>query len=366
MNIDRLLRDFEARLAGQDESVRRELLDALRESVARERRWLDPSLTVEAERERRVMAEEMRDVVEAIGRPARLDEALEEALRQLVRIVEVDAGLVAAFEPGTGFRVAALLHGGDALLGQLLSGPRIELLRETRQPIVIADAEAEAAPLPFATTPALRTWAALPLLHEGELVGLLIAGRQALSGFTEAELHRAKQIAFAAGAALARGQHIAQLRRYIVMLEQVIEIDQRVFRGDSSERLGQAILDGACRVGGYRGGLLVLQTPRGPRCAAAAGEAFAPAVGRAAPADLASTAARRLAPERMLNVAESLGVALPAEQTFLVPLASPESYVGCLVLLDPNGESPDDRLIEAYASRAAAAWRHAALLQPRA
>jgi hypothetical protein len=30
------------------------------------------------------------------------------------------------------------------------------------------------------------------------------------------------------------------------------------------------------------------------------------------------------------------------------------------VLLDPNGESPDDRLLEAYASRAAAAWRHAA------
>ena len=369
MNTDRLLRDFEARLAGRDETLRRELVDGLREAIARERRWLDPSLTVEAERERRVMAEEMRDVVEAVGRPARLDEALEEALRQLVHIVEVDAGLVAAFEPGTGFRVAAVLgHESDALLGQLLSDPRLDSLRETRQPIVVGDASAaaEAAPAPFATLPPLRSWAALPLLHEGELVGLLVTGRHTLSGFTEAELHRAKQIAFAAGAALARGQQTAQLRRYIVMLEQVIEIDQRVFRGEGGERLGQAILDGACRVGGYRGGMLVLQSPRGPKVAAASGEAFAPVVGRAAPADLASTASRRLSADRMLNVAESLGVSLPALQTFLVPLASPDGYVGSLVLLDPNGESPDDRLIEAFASRAAAAWRHAALALPRA
>jgi hypothetical protein len=367
MNIDRLLRDFEGRLAGRDETLRRELVDGLREAIARERRWLDPSLTVEAERERRVMAEEMRDVVEAVGRPARLDEALEEALRQLMRIVEVDAGLVAAFEPGTGFRVAALLgHDSDSLLGQLLDDPRLEALRETRQPIVVADAETEAAPAPFGGVPPLRSWAALPLLHEGELVGLLVTGRRSLSGFTEAELHRTKQIAFAAGAALARGQQIAQLRRYIVMLEQVIEIDQRVFRGEGGERLGQAILDGACRVGGYRGGMLVLQSPRGPTVVAAAGEAFAPVVGRAAPADLASTAARRLSADRMLNVAESLGVSLPAVQTFLVPLAGPDAYVGCLVLLDPNGETPDDRLIEAFASRAAAAWRHAALAQPRA
>ena len=63
----------------------------------------------------------------------------------------------------------------------------------------------------------------------------------------------------------------------------------------------------------------------------------------------------------MLEVAEALGTQLPAEQTYLVPLATPDAFVGCLVLADPNGESPDDRLMEAFASRAAAAWRHAAL-----
>ena len=44
-----------------------------------------------------------------------------------------------------------------------------------------------------------------------------------------------------------------------------------------------------------------------------------------------------------------------------MPLTTAEGCVGCLALLDPNGESPEDRLLEAYASRVAAAWRHASL-----
>ena len=63
----------------------------------------------------------------------------------------------------------------------------------------------------------------------------------------------------------------------------------------------------------------------------------------------------------MLDVAEALGMELPTEQTYLVPLVAPDAYVGCLALLDPNGESPDDRLIEAYGSahRARLPLRHA-------
>jgi hypothetical protein len=69
---------------------------------------------------------------------------------------------------------------------------------------------------------------------------------------------------------------------------------------------------------------------------------------------------------RVLDVAESLGTELPAQQVLLVPLASADGWLGCLVLLDPNGASPDDRLLQAYASRAAAAWRHAAQHHGRA
>jgi hypothetical protein len=360
LNIDRLLRDVEGRLAGQDEGVRHLVMDVLREAIARERRGLDPSFTVETERERRRHAEELRGALEAIHGSVRPDEALDEVLKQLGRVVHTDFALVAVAEPGGAFRVAAVRGAGpDLLVGAVLEDARLEAAREERRAARVGDAETEGR-LELAGAPALRSWVALPLLLEGDVVGMLLAGRFELDAFTDEELLRAKAVAFWAAAALRRVQLIAQVRRYATLLEQVVELDQRVFRGEGLAALSPAILEGACRIGGYRGGMLVLQTPRGPVVDATSGEALAGAQGRPAPADLASVVARRLSAARMLDVAESLGMELPAEQVYLVPLATADGWVGCLVLLDPNGESPEDRLLEAYASRAASAWRHAA------
>ena len=49
MNTDRLLREVETRLARLGEADRQEVLDAVREEIARERRRVEPELTVEAE-----------------------------------------------------------------------------------------------------------------------------------------------------------------------------------------------------------------------------------------------------------------------------------------------------------------------------
>jgi hypothetical protein len=371
LNIDRLLRDVEGRLSAMEgvdrpgEGLRHEVMDALREAIARERRGLDPSFTVEWERERRQNAEQLRGALEAVHGSVRPDEALEEVLKQLGRLVHADFSLVAVAEPGAGLRVSAA-SGPEAvrLVGAILADPRLDAAREERRAVRVPDAEAEG-PLALAGAPLLRSWVALPLLLEGDVVGMLVAGRLALDTFTDEDLLRAKTVAFWAAAALRRVQLQDQVRRYSTLLERVVEVDQRVFRGEGPDALAPAILEGACRIGGYRGGMLVLQTPRGPVVAACSGDALAGAAGREAPADLASAAVRRLSPARMLDVAESLGMELPAEQVFLVPLATLDGWVGCLALLDPNGESPEDRLLEAYASRAAAAWRHAALHQRR-
>jgi len=337
------------------------VVDVVREVFARERRHLGPTLTVEAERERRQTAEEMRIALEAIHRPTRPDEALGEVLTQLGRVVTVDYGAVVAAEPGEAFRLIAARGGDeeDDPAGATVSGPHFDLVRETRRPVGIDDALAQEAPLPVPGAPPLRTWTALPLLHEGDVAGLLVAGRKAPDPFTDDEMLRMRALAFWASATLRRGQQLEQVRRYASLLEQVATVDETVFDGADPDRVAHAVLAGACRVGSYRGGLLVLQTPRGPVVGATNGDAFAGAAGRPAPAELAATVTRRLSAERMLEVAEVLETQLPAEQTYLVPLATSEKYIGCLVLLDPDGESPDDRLLEAYAPRAAAALRHA-------
>jgi hypothetical protein len=363
LNIDRLLRDVEGRLAavdGVDDGLRHEMMDALREAIARERRGLDPSFTVEQERERRQNAEELRGALEAIHGSVRPEDALDEVLKQLGRVVQSDFSVVAAAEPGGALRVAAVWGAPPfGLVGALLADPRVEKARDERQAVRVSDTEAEGG-LVFPGAPVLRSWVALPLLLEGEVVGMLVAGRGALDTFTEEELLRAKAVAFWAAAALRRVQLFGQVRRYAALLEQVVEVDQRVFRGDGPDALSPTILEGACRIGDYRGGMLVLQTPRGPVVAATSGDAFASVQGRPAPSDLASVAVRRLSAARMLDVAESFGAEMPAQQVFLVPLATADGWLGCLVLLDPIGESPEDRLLEAYASRAAAAYRHAA------
>jgi hypothetical protein len=361
LNIDRLLRDVESRLAtlgGVDEGLRLEIVDALREAIARARRGLDPSFSIEQERERRQQAEELRGALEAVHGSVRPNEALDEALKQLGRMVQVDLGLVAIAEPGGGLRVTAVRSAeGTSLAGAILDDPRLVAAREERRAVEVRDSEVEG---PLAGAPLLRSWVALPLLLEGEVVGVLVVGRQALDAFSDEELLRAKAVAFWAAAALRRVQLAEQVRRYTTLLEQVVELDQRVFRGEGPEMLSPAIVDGACRIGGYRAGMFVLNSPRGPVVGGATREAFAAALGRPAPADLAATATRRLSPARMLDVAESLGVELSAEQVYLVPLATPDGWVGCLALLDPGGESPEDRLVESYALRAATAWRYAA------
>jgi hypothetical protein len=360
MNIDRLLHDVDGRLSGLDEGLRREIADALREALARERRLLGPALTVETERERRLHAEELRQALEAIHRPTRLEDALEEVLTQLGRVVELDYAAMAAREPGEAFRLLATRGAEEDSSGATVTDPRLVQVRESRRPVVVTEVETEGRRL-LPGSPPLRTWVALPLLLEGDVVGLLMAGRIAATAFSDEEVLRAKAVAFWAAAALRRGQLLEQVRRYAALLEQVVAVDQRVFDGAHPDAVALATLEGACRIGNYKGGLLVLQTPRGPVVAATAGEGFAAAGSRPAPPDLCATTARRLAPERMLEVAEALGAELPVEQTYLVPLATPDAHVGCLVLPDPYGESPDDRLMEAYASRAAAAWRHAAV-----
>lgn len=338
-------------------------MDVLREAVARERRSLDPSFTVERERERRQSAEELRGALEAIHRSVRSDDALLEVLKQLERVVPTDFAVLAVAEPSAGLRIAAVRGAeSEVFAGALLpDDPRIAVAREQHIVVSVPDAEATGERFPLVGAPPLRCWIALPLLLEGEVVGMLVAGRHALDSFSAEDQQRAKAVAFWTAATLARVQQLDQLRRYAAFLEQVADVDQLVFRGERPDAIAPAILEGACRIGAYRGGLLTLQTPRGPVVGAAHGDAFAAAFGRSAPAELAATAARRLPAARMLDVAEALNMELPAEQTYLVPLAAPDAYVGCLALLDPNGESPDDRLIEAYGARTALAYRFASL-----
>jgi hypothetical protein len=364
MNTDRVIRALEVRLAHLSEADRKEVRDALREEIARERRWVEPELTMEAERERRVDAETLRDVLEGIVRQVRLEDTVEEVLKQVARIVSYDFAALALLDQGDRLRVRASRGGAEApgLVGTTFPVPA-DLPPEDRWPISVADAETESRQAPVPGAPSLRSWAGMPLLVEGDVIGLLCFGRTQVDPYLDEDLHRVKAVAFSAAAVIRKAQLLEQVRRYALLMEQVVVVDQLVFAGGAPGDVARAILEAAGQFGSYPGGLLVLQTPQGPVVAAGVGEGLQGLEGRPVPPDLAATAAARLAPGRLRTAGAALRMELPAEQMFLVPMATSDTFVGTIALVDPNGESPDDRLMESFASRAAAAYLHA--LRPR-
>lgn len=364
MNTDRVIRELDIRLAHLSEADRQEVREALREEIARERRWVEPELTVEAERERRVESETLREVLESIVRQVRLENTVEEVLKQVARIVSYDFAALALLDPGDRLRVRAARGAAEpaGLVGTTFPVPA-DLPPEERWPISVGDAQAESRPMPIPGAPALRTWAGLPLLVEGDVIGLLCFGRTQPDPYPDEDLHRVRTVVFSAAAVIRKAQLLEQVRRYALLMEQVVVVDQLVFTGGTPPDVARAILEAAIQFGSYEGGLLVLQTPEGPVVAAGTGDGFQGTEGRRAPATLAATVAGRLGPARLIEAGAALRTQLPAQQVFLVPLNTNDTYVGTLALLDPNGESPDDRLMESFASRAAAAYLHA--IRPR-
>ena len=335
-------------------------MQAVREALHREHLRVGPGDTVERERERRVEAETLREVLEAIARPARLEETIEEVLRQLARLVDCDACSLALCELGR-CRVLAG-HGfpeGLQVEGVTFSSPLVDELRTGVWPMTLDDAAADPRYVLAPGFPAVRSWAGVPLLVEGEVIGLLSLDRRRVDPFTDEDLQRARAVAFSAGAAIRKAQLLAQVRRYATLMEQVVAVDQAVFGGRPLEAVLRQVLQGALRIGSYPQGLLLVAEAGGSgglKAELAQGEDAAGSLGLTLPAELGQGGVQRLDPPR----AAALG--LPAAALLLVPLAVQDPSgpaLGLLALFDVDGESPDDRLLESFASRVAAAWRHA-------
>lgn len=359
MNTDRLLREVERRLAGLPEEARAEALDAMREEIARDRRRRDPEDTVEMERERRQLAETLRDALEAISRQSRLENTIEEVLKQLARVVVFDSCSVALLDTDGRFRIIAARGFADAekVVGLTFPNRLREATAEVPWPIAIADVDEDNR---FERLPGgaqVRSWAGIPLLVEGQLIGLLSLDRHRVEPFDDEDIHRAKAIAFSGAAAIHKARLLENVRRYAALMDRVVEVHQAVFAGSKPAEVARLILEGAVKLSASPGGALLLAGKEG-KVAAASGP-FASILGKRAPAAISVRASRRMAPEEAVKVGSALGLDLSPHGLHLVPLVSDDSHVGTLALLEPAEAGADDTMMESYASRAADAYAHA-------
>jgi hypothetical protein len=362
MNTERLLREVEKRLGDLDAAARAEVLQVLGDELLRERRRTrDFPGTVQNERERRVEAETLREVLEAITRQARLEETIGEVLKQLARIVPVESCSLALTDGQGSFRIIAGRGFDDStgMGGRTFRDPLTDAILESRWPVSITDVREDERFVVLPGSEEIRSWAGIPLLVEGDVIGILSLDRHRVEPFDEEELHRAKAVAFSAAAAVRKAQQLEQIQRYATLMERLVEVDQAVFADKHPDDVAHLLLEGAMRIGAHRSGLLVLAGTDGPLVAATAG-AFDGLAGRPAPVALLVRETSRLAAAQLTA---AWGAFVPiAEDLLLVPLSTGEVDVGTLVLLDADGETADDRLLGAYASRAAAAYLHAVRL----
>jgi hypothetical protein len=364
LNSDRLLREIEKRLGHLGKAERDEVVDAVREEIGRERRWQTvPEGPVEIERERRLEAETLRDVLEAINRHPGLEETLDETLKQLSRIVSVDSCSLSLLDADGRFRIIAGrgFAAPDRVTGVVYSNPLTDQIRQQRWPLVLPDVARDPRWEKIDGMGEVRSWAGLPLLMEGEVIGLLAMDRLRVEPFDEEDLHRAKAVGFSAAAAIRKAQLLEQVQRYAALMERVAAVDQAVFAGSSRDQVAALILEGARRIGNYPGGLLA--SAAGTKKVVAASGTLERARGKAAPATMLASSATRLDAKATARVGKALGLKSRLPGLYLVPVSDGEDHLATLVLIDPDGPGPDDRLLEAYGSRAASAWRHA--LRPR-
>jgi GAF domain-containing protein len=359
VNTDRLLREVERRLAGLPVEARAEALDAIREEIARDRRRMDPAGTVEFERERRQLAETLRDVLEAINRQARLEDTIEEVLKQLARVVVFDSSSVALLGADGRFRIIAARGFPEPrkIIGLTFRNRLREATAESPWSMSIPDVDEDDR---FERLPGgerVRSWAGIPLVVEGQVIGLLSLDRHRVEPFDDEDLHRAKAVAFSAAAAIHKAQLLEQLRRYATLMERVVEVNQAVFAGRGPAEVARLILEGAVKLGASAGGALVLAGKE--RKVAAANGPLASLLGRRAPEELLARDGRRLEPDATKGIAAALGLKPPGQGLYLVPLTSGDSHVATLALLEPGDAGADDTLMQSYASRAAAAYAHA-------
>jgi hypothetical protein len=358
MNTDRLLRDIEGRLQHLSPADRAEAVDAVREEVARFRRREGPAATVEVERERRQEAETLRAVLEAINHQASLEETIDEVLRQLAKLVPFDSCSIALLDADDHFRIIAARGYADdrTVVGLAFKDALTDMLRRSHAPVAVGDViDDQRFRVKFPGTPDIRSWAGIPLLVEGEVIGLLNLDRHRVDPFDDEDLHRAKAVAFSAAAAIRKAQLHEKLRRYAALMERLVAVDQAVFAGKPEAEVSRLILDGALHVGPYSGGLLAIAKDGKPAVAAAS-DGLGVRPGAVVPAALVSPKTTRLS---AAQAARLPGLRLPKHGVFVVPLTTPEAQIGALALVDGDGASPDDRLMEAYAARAAAAYVHA-------
>lgn len=191
---------------------------------------LEGARLFQSEQARRRAADTLREVAETLTSTLALDEITTLILDQLKRVVPYDSASL-MLRDGEIMQIKAARGFDDEVLARIKQvtfhigdDGDIRRIVETRQPIVLADAQPSANFVPIEGTEHVRAWIGAPLLIDDEMIGLLNVDSAKAGAYTDEDAQLAFALASLAAQAIHNGRLFAEVQRIAGDLEQrVIE-----------------------------------------------------------------------------------------------------------------------------------------------
>ncbi|MFL5806720.1 MAG: GAF domain-containing protein [Roseiflexaceae bacterium] len=191
---------------------------------------LESARLFQSEQTRRAAADTLRETAQALTSVMELDDIMTLILDQLARLVSYDTASL-LLRDGDVVRIAATRGFAEErrpqleqLRFRLSEDANMELIVQTRRPLVVEDAQAMPDFVPAEGAEHIHGWIGAPLLLDDEVIGLLCADNRNVGAYTEEDAQMAFALASQAAQAIRNARLFDEVRHFAAELEQrVIE-----------------------------------------------------------------------------------------------------------------------------------------------
>ena len=187
---------------------------------------LESARLFQSEQTRRLAADTLRDVAQTLTSVLAQDEVLALILDQLARVIPYDSASLMLRE-GNQLRIAATRGFDEAtrarverLSFNLAEDINLELIVQTRGPLVLDDAQLSPNFVPIEGTEHIRGWIGAPLLLNDEVIGLLTVDSSSVGAYGEEDAQLAFALVSQAAQAIRNARLFDEVRRIAAELEQ--------------------------------------------------------------------------------------------------------------------------------------------------
>lgn len=208
---------------------------------------------LESEQRRRQEAELLREAIEALTSTLDLQTLYDLILENLAKIVVYDSASITLVEGDDLVLVAGRgLPEGYAWIGKRFPGSaKWEAIFASHQPLVMADAQADARFEAWEGTEYIRGWMGAPLISQGKVIGLLNADSRTVNAFGSREALLAQTFAHSAAVAIENARQFEAAQRHLRESESLRMTAETITSSLDTQEVLHAVLDNLSAVVPY-------------------------------------------------------------------------------------------------------------------